>query len=96
MVNKCEISVNRHHSQQANDADRLGPKWRAIGTGTQAFPVVDKRSPADREDLTHSGEQAEHVSPYRSLWEGKPQGKSIAMRVEDKGERESRSVMERI
>jgi hypothetical protein len=31
MVNKCELSVNRRHSQQAKDADRLEPKWRAIG-----------------------------------------------------------------
>jgi hypothetical protein len=63
MANKCELSANRRHSQQAQDADRLGPKWRAIGTGTQAFPVVEKRSPADREDLTHSGRQAEHGKP---------------------------------
>src|SRR5262245_58166011 len=35
MVNKCELSVNRRHSQQAKDADRLEPKWCAIGTGTQ-------------------------------------------------------------
>jgi hypothetical protein len=49
MVNKCELSVNRRHSQQAKDAARLEPKWRPIGTGTQDFPVVDKRSPADRE-----------------------------------------------
>jgi hypothetical protein len=41
MVNKCELSANRRHLQQAKDADRLGPKWCAIGTGTQAFPVVD-------------------------------------------------------
>jgi len=54
MVNKCELSDNRRHSQQAKDADRLEPKWCAIGTGTCAFPVVDKRSSADREDLTHS------------------------------------------
>jgi len=51
--NKCGLSANRRHSQQAKDADRLEPKRRAIGTGTHAFPVVDKRSPADREDLTH-------------------------------------------
>src|SRR5262249_18020888 len=44
MVNKCELSVNRRHPQQAKDADRLEPKWCAIGTGTCAFPVVDKRS----------------------------------------------------
>ena len=55
MVNKCELSGNRRHSQQAKDADRLEPKWCVIGTGTQDFPVVDKRSPADREDLTHFG-----------------------------------------
>src|SRR5215813_10828817 len=36
------------------------------------------------------------VSPYRSLWEDKPQGKSIAVRVEDEGESERRSVIERI
>src|SRR5262249_27869806 len=30
--------------------------------------------------------------PYRSLWEDKPRGKSIAARVEDEGEREHRSV----
>jgi hypothetical protein len=48
MVNKCELSDNCRHSQQAKDADRLGPKRCAIGTGTQAFPVVDKRSLADR------------------------------------------------
>jgi hypothetical protein len=63
MVNKCELLANRRHSQQAKDADRLGPKWRAIGTGTQAFPVVDKRSPADREGLTHFGRRAEHGKP---------------------------------
>src|SRR5215470_325270 len=34
------------------------------------------------------------VSPYRSLWEDKPQGKSIAVRVEDEGESERHSVME--
>ena len=60
MVNKCELSANRRHAQQAKDADKLEPKWCAIGTGTQTFPVVDKRSPADREDLHHSGRQAEH------------------------------------
>jgi hypothetical protein len=48
MVNKCELSDNRRHSQQAKDADRLEPKWYAIGTGIQDFPVVDKRSPTDR------------------------------------------------
>ena len=36
------------------------------------------------------------VSPYRSLWEDKPQGESIAVRVEDEGESERRSVIERI
>jgi len=36
------------------------------------------------------------VNPYRSLWEDKPQGKSIAVRVEDEGESERRSVIERI
>jgi hypothetical protein len=60
MVNKCELSDNRRHSQQAKDANRLGPKWCAIGIGTQAFPVVDKRLPADKEDLTHSGGQLEY------------------------------------
>jgi hypothetical protein len=34
------------------------------------------------------------VNPYRSLWEDKPQGESIAVRVEDEGESERRSVME--
>jgi hypothetical protein len=63
MVNKYELSANRRHSQQAKDADRLEPKWRAIGTGTQAFPVVDKRSPADRGDLTPFGAQAEDGKP---------------------------------
>jgi len=67
MVNKCELSGNRRHSQQAKDADRLEPKWCAIGTGTQDFPVVDERSPADREDLTHSGGQAEHGKPVSLL-----------------------------
>jgi hypothetical protein len=54
MVNKCELSVNRRHSQQAKDADRLEPKWCAIGTGTCAFPVVDKRSSASREEAVRS------------------------------------------
>jgi len=63
MVNICELSANRRHPQQAKDADRLGPKRYAIGTGTQTFPVVDKRLPADREDLTHFGRQAEHGKP---------------------------------
>src|SRR5215510_6754199 len=36
------------------------------------------------------------VSPYRSLWEDKPQGESMAVQVEDEGESERRSVIERI
>jgi len=33
MVNRCELSVNRRHLQQAKDADRLEPKgtWSAQG-----------------------------------------------------------------
>jgi hypothetical protein len=34
------------------------------------------------------------VSPYRSPWEDKPQGKWIAVRVEDEGKSECYSVME--
>ncbi len=77
MVNKCELSDNRRHSQQAKDADRLEPKWCAIGTGTCAFPVVDKRSSAEREDLTHSDTQVEHGKPV-SL----PMGRQAARRVD--------------
>jgi len=77
MVNKCELSANRRHPQQAKDADRLEPKWCTIGTGTQTFPVVDKRSPADREDLTHSGRHAEHGKPVSLLM-----GRQAARRVD--------------
>src|SRR5262249_17312772 len=48
-----------------------------VGTGTQAFPVVDKRSSAEREDLPHSGGQAEHGKPV-SL----PMGRRAARQVD--------------
>ena len=61
MVNKCELSVNRRHSQQAKDADRLEPKgtWSVQGLKLslsrtndhrrreRAFPTLaDKRVPS--------------------------------------------------
>jgi hypothetical protein len=96
MVSKCELSENRRQLQQAKDADRLEPKgiWSAQGLThslswtnghrriERAFPILaDKRNT---------------VNLYRSLWEDEPQGKSIAVRVEDEGESERRSVIERI
>jgi hypothetical protein len=96
MVNKCELSVNRRHLQQAKDADRLEPKgtWSAQGltlslSWTNGHRRIERTfpTPADKRNT---------VSPYRSLWEDKPQGKSIAMRVKDEGESERHSVIERI
>jgi hypothetical protein len=96
MVNKCELSVNRRHSQQAKDADRLGPKgtWSAQGLKTSLSWTNDHR----RIERTFStlADKRNTVNPYRSLREDEPQGKSIAVRVEDEGESERRSVIERI
>ena len=53
MVNKCELSVNRRHLQQAKDADRLGPKgtWSAQGlkpslSWTNDHRRIERTSPA--------------------------------------------------
>ena len=45
MVNKCELSANRRHSQQAKDADRLGPKgtWSVQGLKTSLSWTNDHR-----------------------------------------------------
>ena len=96
MVNKCELSMNRRHLQQAKDADRLGPKgtWSAQGLTLSLSWTNDHR----RIEGTFStlADKRNTVSPYRSLWEDEPRGESIAVRVEDEGESERRSVMERI
>ena len=94
MVNKCELSVNRRHLQQAKDADRLEPKgtWSAQGLKLSLSWTNDHRrrertfpTPADKRNT---------ISPYRSRWEDKPQGELMAVRVEDEGKSECRSVME--
>ncbi len=45
MVNKCELSVNRRHLQQAKDADRLEPK------GTWSVQGVPAVSPPEKENI---------------------------------------------
>jgi hypothetical protein len=96
MVNKCELSANRRQLQQAKDADRLEPKgiWSVQGLTLSLSWTNDHR----RIERTFStlADKRNTVSPYRSLWEDKPQGKSMAVRVEDEGESERRSVIERI
>ena len=94
MVNKCELSVNRRQLQQAKDADRLGPKgaWSVQGLKPSLSWTNDHRR-RERAFPTLA-DKRNTVSPYRSLWEDEPQGKLIAVRVEDEGESECRSVME--
>jgi hypothetical protein len=94
MVNKCELSVNRRQLQQAKDADRLEPKgaWSVQGrklflSWTNDHRRIEWTSPAPAHKWNT-------VSPYRSYREDKPQGKSIAMRVEDEGKSEDCSVTE--
>ena len=41
MVNTCELSINVVKSEQAKDADRLGPKGTVVGTGSRQYPVMD-------------------------------------------------------
>jgi hypothetical protein len=96
MVNKCELSANRRHSQQAKDADRLGPKgtWSVQGLKTSLSWTNDHRR-IERTSPTLANKR-NTVSPYRSLWEDKPQGELMAARVKDEGESERRSVIERI
>ena len=93
MVNKCELSDNRRHSQQAKDADRLEPKgaWSVQGLKPSLSWTNDHRR-IERIFPTLA-DKRNTVSPYRSLREDEPQGKSIAVRVEDEGESERRSVM---
>ena len=96
MVNKCELSVNRRHLQQAKDADRLEPKgtWSVQGLTLSLSWTNDHRR--IKRTFPTLADKRNTVSPYRSLWEDKPQGESIAVRVEDEGESERRSVIERI
>jgi hypothetical protein len=93
MVNKCELSANRRQLQQAKDADRLEPKgtWSVQGlklslSWTYGHRRIERTFPT-------LANKRNTVSPYRSLWEDKPQGKSIAVRVEDEGESGRRSVI---
>src|SRR5215510_10472096 len=96
MVNKCELSLNRRHSQQAKDADRLGPNGARSAQGLKtSLSWTNDRRRIERTSPTLANKR-NTVSPYRSLWEDKSQGKSIAVRVEDEGKREHRSVIERI
>jgi len=94
MVNKCELSVNRRQLQQAKDADRLEPKgtWSEQGLMLSLSWTNDHRR-IERTFPTLA-DKRNTVSPYRSPWEDKPQGKSIAVRVEDEGKSECYSVME--
>src|SRR5215813_2626435 len=94
MVNKCELSANRRHSQQAKDADRLEPKgtWSVQGLKTSLSWTNDHRR-IERTFPTLT-DKRNTVSPYRSRWEDKPQGESIAARVEDEGKSECHSVIE--
>ncbi len=94
MVNKCELSVNRRQLQQAKDADRLEPKgtWSVQGLKLSLSWTNDHRR-IERTFPTLA-DKRNTVSPYRSPWEDKPQGKSIAVRVEDEGKSECYSVME--
>jgi hypothetical protein len=96
MVNKCELSANRRQLQQAKDADRLEPKgiWWAQGLKLSLSWTNDHRR-IERTFPTLA-DKRNTVSPYRSPWEDEPQGKSIAMRVEEEGESKCRSVIERI
>ena len=94
MVNKCELSANRRQLQQAKDADRLEPKgiWSVQGLTLSLSWTNDHRR-IERTFPTLA-DKRNTVSPYRSLWEDKPQGKSMAVRVEDEGKSECHSVME--
>jgi hypothetical protein len=94
MVNKCELSANRRQLQQAKDADRLEPKgtWSVQGLKLSLSWTNDRRR-IERTSPTLA-DKRNTVSPYCSLWEDKPQGESMAVRVEDEGESERRSVME--
>jgi Thiamine pyrophosphate enzyme, C-terminal TPP binding domain len=69
--------------QQAKDADRLGPKgtWSVQGLKPSLSWTNDHR----RRERTFPilANKRNTVSPYRSLWEDKPQGESIAVRVDD-------------
>jgi hypothetical protein len=96
MVNKCELSANRRQFQQAKDADRLEPKgtWSVQGLNLSLSWTNDHRR-IERAFPTLA-DKRNTVNPYRSRWEDEPQGKSIAVRVEDEGESECRSVIERI
>jgi hypothetical protein len=96
MVNKCELSVNRRQLQQAKDVDRLEPKgtWSVQGLKLSLSWTNDHRR-IERAFPTLA-DKRNTVSPYRSLWEDKSQGKSTAVRVEDERESQRRSVIERI
>jgi hypothetical protein len=96
MVNKCELSMNRRQLQQAKDADRLEPKgiWSEQGLTHSLSWTKDHRR-IERTFPTLA-DKRNTVSPNRSLWEDELQSKSIAVRVEDEGESERRSVIERI
>jgi hypothetical protein len=64
MVNKCELSANRRHSQQAKDADRLEPKgtWSVQGLKTSLSWTHDRRR-IERTSPTLA-DKRNTVSPY--------------------------------
>src|SRR5262245_61128944 len=71
MVNKCELSVNRRHSQQAKDADRLGPNGARSAQGLKtSLSWINDRRRIERTSPTLA-DKRNTVSSYRSHWEDK-------------------------
>jgi hypothetical protein len=74
---------------------RLGPKGTGSGIGAPNSPIADGASPAKRRNLTHQNQVLTRnvVSPESSLWESKPQGVPMGLRVREGGKSEGQAVM---
>ena len=76
--------VNCRYDKQAKDADRLEPKGTVAGVGFADYPIVNKKPPAERADLTHPVIYAEHGKPIILLATGKqPRGSLMELWVEE-------------
>lgn len=63
MVNKCELPINAVTANKLKLLTGLDQKGEWPGAGVPASPVVVVAPPADRQDLTQAGIQAERGKP---------------------------------
>jgi hypothetical protein len=99
VARSTEVNCYSHREiQQAKDAVRLEPKRYVVGCSSFCTEHTDKKTTGVQAGPTSPVVMyAEHGKPDAPpVTAGRPQGRLTAQRVEESGESEGRSVMERI